>query len=39
MLREELEESDIPGRTTIRNCVDELFQEHINRLKRDMKVS
>jgi hypothetical protein len=38
MLREDLNESDIPGRTTIRSRIRELQVEHLNQLKSDMKV-
>ena len=38
MLRKELNESDIPGRTTIRKRVEEIFEEHLCELQRDMNV-
>jgi hypothetical protein len=39
MLREELQDSDIPSRTTIRKRVDEVLEQHLAQLKRDMAVS
>jgi hypothetical protein len=39
MLREELRESDIPGRTTIHKRIEETLQEHLDQLSRDMQVS
>ena len=38
MLREELRESDIPGRTHIRTRVAAIWDEHIAKLERDMTV-
>jgi hypothetical protein len=38
MLREELRDSDIPSRTTIRKRVDEVLDQHLAQLKRDMAV-
>jgi hypothetical protein len=39
MLQKELKDSDIPGRTTIRNHVDEVLTEHLRQLEKEMKVS
>jgi hypothetical protein len=39
MLREELRESDIPSRTTIRKRIQETFEEHLDQLSDDMQVS
>lgn len=39
MLREELRESDIPGRTTIRKRIEEVLDEHLDQLEKDLKVS
>jgi hypothetical protein len=38
LLRKELKESDIPGRTTIRNWIMEAFSNHLEKLEEDMKV-
>ena len=38
MLRPDLKESDIPGRTTLYNQVLEILQEHLDLLEDDMKV-
>jgi len=38
MLRKELNESDIPGRTTIRKRIEEIFEEHLCELQREMNV-
>jgi hypothetical protein len=38
MLREELSDSDIPCRTTIRHRIEEVFEEHSCELKQEMKV-
>ena len=38
LLRPELKESDIPGRTTIRNHISRCLQEHLDQLKKEMKV-
>jgi hypothetical protein len=38
MLREELKESDIPGRTTIRKRIEEVLEDHLDTLKQDMQV-
>ena len=39
MLRAELKESDIPHRTTIHTCVEEVVAEHLKQLQADMEVS
>jgi hypothetical protein len=39
MLRKDLQDSDIPGWTTIRKCVDEVLTEHLCQLEKEMKVS
>jgi hypothetical protein len=38
MLREELSDSDIPCCTTIRHRIEEVFEEHLCELEREMKV-
>lgn len=38
MLRQELKESDIPHRTTIRKRVEEVLSERLAQLGRDMEV-
>ena len=38
MLRSELRESDIPHRTTIKKRVEEVLEEHLDQLQKDMKV-
>lgn len=38
MLRQELQESDIPHCTTIRKHVEEVLSEHLGRLEHDMEV-
>jgi hypothetical protein len=38
MLRKELRESDIPGRTTIRKRIEEVFQEHLKELECNLRV-
>jgi hypothetical protein len=38
LLRKELKESDIPGRTTIRKRVDEVYEDYLKELETDMKV-
>ena len=37
-LQQDLKDSDIPHRTTIRNRVKEMWDEHLNVLKADLKV-
>jgi hypothetical protein len=39
MLRETLKESDIPGRTTIRERIDKMAEDHLKELEEEMKVS
>lgn len=39
MLREDLKDSDIPHRTTIRARVDETLEIHLKRLEDEMQVS
>lgn len=39
MLQQELNDSDIPHRTTIRTRVEEVVEEHLAQLKADMQVS
>ena len=38
LLRQELKESDIPGRTTMRKDIDEAFQDHLKKLEEEMAV-
>ena len=38
MLRKELKESDIPGRTTIRNRIEKIYTQHLEELTEEMKV-
>ena len=38
MLRKDLKESDIPGRTKIREHVDKLYEEHLKELEEELKV-
>ena len=38
LLRQELKEPDIPGRTTIRNRVEKTYQDYLKRLEEDMGV-
>jgi len=38
LLRKELKESDIPGRTTIRNRVEKSYQDYMKQLEEDMAV-
>jgi hypothetical protein len=38
MLRKELKESDIPGRTTIRKKIDEMQEVHLKNLEEELKV-
>jgi hypothetical protein len=38
MLHAELKDSDIPHRTTIKKCVEEVLTEHLDRLRSDMAV-
>lgn len=38
LLRQELKESDIPGRTTIRNRVEKSYNDYIKQLEEEMMV-
>lgn len=38
LLREELREKDIPGRTAIRNYIDKMQDAHLETLSRELKV-
>jgi hypothetical protein len=38
LLREELKDSDIPGRTTIRKHIEKTYQDHLKQLEEDMTV-
>ena len=38
MLREELQNSDIPSRTTMRACIHELLDGHLDQLEEEMQV-
>jgi uncharacterized cupin superfamily protein len=38
LLREELKEKDIPGRTAIRNHIDKMQDEHLKTLEEEMQV-
>jgi hypothetical protein len=38
LLREELKESDIPGRTAIRNRVEKAYEDYMEQLQKDMAV-
>jgi hypothetical protein len=38
MLRLDLKESDIPGHTTLYDWVLEIFEQHLDLLKEEMKV-
>jgi hypothetical protein len=38
LLRQELKESDIPGRTTIRKKIEQAYQDHLKKLEEDMAV-
>jgi hypothetical protein len=38
LLRKELKESDIPGRTTVRQHIDTMYEDHLKELENDMKV-
>jgi hypothetical protein len=38
MLRADLKESDIPGRTTIRSRISEITEDHLGKLEKEMKV-
>jgi hypothetical protein len=38
LLRQELKESDIPGRTTIRNRIEKAYQDYLKELEAEMAV-
>lgn len=38
MLREELKDKDIPHRTMLRKRIDEILEQHLIQLERDMSV-
>jgi hypothetical protein len=38
MLREELKDKDIPHRTTVRNRILEIWDEHLDQLANEMQV-
>jgi hypothetical protein len=38
LLRQELKESDIPGRTTIRNRIEKAYQVQLEELEKEMAV-
>jgi hypothetical protein len=39
LLREELKESDIPSRSTMRNRIDQVYEKHMKQLEEDMTVT
>jgi hypothetical protein len=39
MLKKDLQEKDIPGRTTIRERIDKMAEDHLKELAEEMKVS
>jgi hypothetical protein len=39
LLRQELKESDIPGRMAIRNRIQKAYEDYLKQLKEEMKVS
>lgn len=39
LLREELKESDTPSRSTMRNRIEEAYEEHIKQLQEEMEVT
>jgi hypothetical protein len=39
LLRKELQESDIPSRTTIHARIEEAYEEHMKQLEEEMAVS
>jgi hypothetical protein len=39
LLRKELQESDIPGRSTIRTRIEQAYEEHMNQLEQEMAVN
>jgi hypothetical protein len=38
LLRQDLKESDIPGRTTMRKEIEKAFQDHLKKLEEEMAV-
>jgi hypothetical protein len=38
LLRQELKESDIPGRTTLRKKVEKAYQDYLKKLEEEMAV-
>ena len=38
LLRQELKESDIPGRTTIRNRIEKAYEDYLKQLEEEMAV-
>lgn len=38
LLRKELKESDIPSRSTMRNRIEQAYEEHMKQLEADMAV-
>jgi len=38
LLRQELKESDIPGRTTLRNRIEKAYEDHMKQLEEEMMV-
>ena len=39
LLREELKESDIPSHTTMRNRIEQVYEEHMEQLEGEMTVN
>lgn len=39
MLKKDLQEKDIPGQTTIHECIDKMAEGHLKELEAEMKVS
>jgi hypothetical protein len=39
LLRKELKESDIPGRSTMRTRIEQVYEEHMKQLEEEMAVS
>jgi hypothetical protein len=39
LLRTELQESDIPGRSTIRTHIEQAYEEHMNQLEQETAVN
>jgi hypothetical protein len=36
LLCKELQESDIPGHSTMRTCIEQAYEEHMNQLEQEM---